>query len=169
MVIGLGLCPFAEPAFKADRIRYALFGGEETSDFLMELATELQLLVSTPRQKCETTLLIAPAMLPDFLDFNDFLGVVEKLVEELSLAGVIQVVGFHPGYRFADTEFDAPENYTNRSPYPVLHLLREQSVTEVADATDLLEIPRRNIRTLRKLGTPAILDLLKQISDSTRH
>lgn len=162
MVIGLGLCPFAEQVHKAGTVRYAVCASPETDDLLAALSEELLKLVATPRTECETTLLIAPGALPAFLDFNDFLSEVDECVESLNLAGTIQVVGFHPGYQFAGTAKDAPENYTNRSPHPLLHLLREESITEVsANADELLEIPKRNIRTLQRMGIEKILQRLK--------
>jgi hypothetical protein len=100
----------------------------------------------------------------DFLDYNDFLGDAERCVEDLGLRGVLQIASFHPDYRFASTDADAAENYSNRSPYPMLHLLREESITAVAgDPHELLEIPRRNIETLRALGVGKILDKLKAL------
>jgi len=103
-------------------------------------------------------------VLGNFLDYNDFLGVVDQLLEELRLCGTIQVASFHPQYRFAGTELNAAENYTNRSPYPMLHLLRETSVSQAADASDeVLRIPRRNIETMRNLGQEHILKRLQTL------
>jgi hypothetical protein len=103
-------------------------------------------------------------VLADFLDYNDFLGVVDQLLEELCLCGTIQVASFHPQYRFSGTEPDALENYTNRSPYPMLHLLRETSVSQATDTSDeALEIPRRNIETMRNLGREHILKRLEAL------
>jgi len=138
--------------------------GEET--LLEHLAGELKSLVSSPVGSVETTFLIHPRALQDFLDYNDFLDVGEQLVDALGLRGVIQIASFHPGYQFAGTDPDAVENYSNRSPYPMLHLLREASISAVAtDPAELLEIPRRNMRTLRGLGKEQILDRLKTIED----
>src|SRR5205807_1577450 len=123
-------------------------------------------LASSPRERVEMTLLIHPSALLDFLDYNDFLDVGEQLVEALGLRGVIQIASFHPDYQFAGTDADAVENYTNRPPYPMLHLLREESISAVAsDANERLEIPRRNIETLRGLGREKILKRLKAIED----
>jgi hypothetical protein len=132
---------------------------------LQELVAELNVLAATPMTRVETSLLIHPNALRDFLDYNDFLGVAEQAVADLELEGVIQIAGFHPHYQFADTEADAVENYTNRSPYPMLHLLREDSVSAVAGDSDvLLEIPQRNIRTLGDLGVKRILGMLNAIA-----
>jgi hypothetical protein len=165
VVIGLNLCPFAERVFKTGLIRYRVSDVQDASTLLQDLVAELKLLASTPIMSVETTLLIHPFALGDFLDYNDFLGVAEQVVADLDLEGVIQIAGFHPHYQFADTEADAVENYTNRSPYPMLHLLREDSIFAVAsDSETLLEIPQRNIHTLRDLGTKRVLEMLNTIA-----
>lgn len=165
MVIGLNLCPFAERVFKAEKIRYVVTDARDETTLLEELAGELKMLASSEISLVETTLLIHPHAFENFLDFNDFLAVADRFVAELDLRGVIQIASFHPDYQFAGTDADAVENYTNRSPFPMLHLLREQSISEVpTDANALLEIPRRNIATLRALGTEAILKKLQAIS-----
>jgi hypothetical protein len=163
-VIGLGLCPFARRAFDAGRIRYAISLSRDENTLSNDLASELHLLLASPSTQIETTLLIHPHVLGNFLDYNDFLGVVDKLLEELRLLGTIQVATFHPQYRFAGTELNAAENYTNRSPYPMLHLLRETSVSQAADGSDeVLKIPRRNIETMRNLGREHILKRLQAL------
>jgi hypothetical protein len=164
MVIGLNLCPFARRVFEADTIRYVVTEAQDETALLSDLAGELRTLGSSSVPIIETTLLIHPQALPNFLDFNDFVGVGEDLVARLGLEGVIQIASFHPHYQFAGTEPDAAENYTNRSPYPMLHLLREASITEAAaDPDELIEIPRRNIETMRRLGMQGILNKLKEI------
>ncbi|MBX9677243.1 MAG: DUF1415 domain-containing protein [Gemmataceae bacterium] len=158
MVIGLNLCPFAHRVAEAGRIRYAATGAEDAEELLAALKTELSALAAAPRSAVETTLLIHPRALANFSDFNDFLPEADRLVRRIGLRGVIQVVGFHPAYCFADTPTEGAENYTNRSPYPMLHLLREESISEVSgDPAALAAIPRRNIETLRGMGLPAIL------------
>jgi hypothetical protein len=105
-------------------------------------------------------------VLGDFLDYNDFLGISERVIADLDLEGVIQIAGFHPKYQFAETDAGAVENYTNRSPYPMLHLLREESVSAVAgDADAPLEIPERNIRTMRDLGRKKVLEMLDAVAN----
>jgi hypothetical protein len=164
-VIGLGLCPFARRAFDAGQIRYTVSHARDENTLANDLTSELHILVASPRTQLETTLLIHPDALGSFLDYNDFLDVVDQLLEELRLDGTIQVATFHPQYRFAGTEPDAVENYTNRSPYPMLHLLREASVSEVADASDdVLEIPQRNIEAMRSLGQEEILKRLRALA-----
>lgn len=152
-VIGLNLCPFAKPVHVAGRIRYAVSRAETPEALLADLLVELQTLAATDPEEIETTLLIHPRVLTDFLDYNDFLGVADAALEELDLVGEIQVASFHPRYQFEGTGPDDIENYTNRSPYPILHLLRESSVDQaVAAFPDTDRIPERNIETLRSLG-----------------
>lgn len=161
VVIGLNLCPFARRPFDAGLIRFAVSDATDEAHLVTALDAELTHLVATPRAVVETTLLILPHALPDFLDFNDFVGVAEQLLASRKLTGVVQLAHFHPRYQFAGTEPDAVENYTNRSPFPMLHLLREVSVTEVADHAEFVAgIPDRNIALLRRMGLHAILSRL---------
>ena len=152
-VVGLNLCPFARAPFIQGKIRYAVSHARDTDALLDDLCGELQSLAAVDAGECETTLLIHPHVLGDFLDYNDFLDVADAATETLMLDGVLQVASFHPHYQFADTAPDDVENATNRSPWPTLHLLREASVERASDAmSDPDEIYRRNIETLRKLG-----------------
>jgi hypothetical protein len=152
-VIGLNLCPFARPVHARDQIRYAVSEAETPEALLADLISELQALAAAEPEEIETTLLIHPRVLNDFLDYNDFLGVAEETVAGLGLEGVLQAASFHPEYQFAGTEPDDITNYTNRSPYPTLHLLREASVERaVAAVPDAAEIYERNMETLRRLG-----------------
>jgi uncharacterized protein len=160
VVIGLNLCPFARRVFDADAIRYVVSKATTEEGLLADLTAELQTLVSTQATQVETTLLIHPHVLGDFLDYNDYLDVADKRIADLGLEGVVQVASFHPLYRFADADADAVENYTNRSPYPMLHLLREDSVSAVAgDAEEMAKIPERNAETLRRLGVERVVEL----------
>lgn len=153
VVIGLNLCPFAKAVHAGNQIRYEISDAQTPEALLADLARELQTLAAADPAKIETTLLIHPQVLGDFLDYNDFLDIADAAVEELGLTGTIQVASFHPHYRFADTEPDAIENYSNRSPYPMLHLLREESVERaVATFADAGRIPDRNIENLRRIG-----------------
>jgi hypothetical protein len=166
MVIGLNLCPFAQRVFNAGLIRYVVTDVADEDGLLQELTRELKDLAAASIGEVETTLLIHPNALADFLDYNDFLADVELCVRRLGLEGVIQIASFHPRYQFAETQPDDAENYTNRSPYPMLHLLREESVAEVADDPEALdEIPRRNIETLKRMG---VAEILKRIRDGER-
>ena len=152
-VIGLNLCPFASAVHLGNQIRYAVSDAQTTEALLADLGCELQSLAAADPAEIETTLLIHPRVLDDFLDYNDFLDIADAAVEELGLSGTIQVASFHPKYRFARTKPDAIENYSNRSPYPMLHLLREQSVERaVAAFPDAGRISDCNIETLRRIG-----------------
>jgi hypothetical protein len=166
VVIGLNLCPFARWVADAGLIRYAVTAAVDAEALLAVLGEELRALAAAPRTEVETTLLIHPRALPDFSDYNAFLPDADRLVRDLGLRGAIQVASFHPEYQFAGTSPDAVENYTNRSPYPMLHLIREVSITEVADDPEALAaIPRRNIEFLRGLGRAEMLARLRAISD----
>jgi hypothetical protein len=166
IVIDLNLCPFAERVFQGEKIRYVVSRAADETALAADLTRELGTLAAAPLSRVVTTLLIHPHVLGDFLNYNDFLDTAEALVDELNLTGVIQIASFHPDYQFADTDPEAVENYTNRSPYPMLHLLREESVSEVAgDAEELVAIPRRNIETLRALGKEKILEKLRALRE----
>lgn len=169
IVIGLDLCPFARRVFEGERIRYVATDAPGAKALLEQLRAELAILASSA-EAVETTLLIHPLAFRDFLRFNDFLADCDALIGELALDGVIQVVGFHPEYQFAGTHVDSAANYTNRSPYPMLHLLREASITRAAsDGEHLLdEIPRRNIATLTEIGTLALRARLAAIRDADK-
>jgi hypothetical protein len=165
IVIGLNLCPFARRVFEADAIRYAVTDATDEKTLLGSLTRELQALAGAPIAAVETTLLIHPLVFLCFLDYNDFLHLAEKRIDDLGLEGVIQIASFHPDYQFAGANADAVENYTNRSPYPMLHLLREDSISAVAgDADDLLAIPTRNIEMLRSLGKAKMVERLQAIN-----
>jgi hypothetical protein len=152
-VIGLNLCPFAKAVHVKDQIRYVVSEAETPEALLAELTAELRALVAADPEETETTVVIHPRVLTNFLDYNDFLGVADAAIAELGLEGVLQIASFHPQYQFAGTEADAIENYTNRSPYPMLHLLREASVERaVAAFPDAAQIYEKNMETLRRLG-----------------
>ncbi len=152
-VIGLNLCPFAKAVYVKERIRYVVSDAETPEALLADLERELAHLAAVPAEETDTTLLIHPHVLQDFLDYNDFLDEADAAVERLDLGGALQVASFHPQYQFAETKPDDVTNCTNRSPYPTLHLLREASVDEaVAAFPDADEIYLRNMQTLRRLG-----------------
>jgi hypothetical protein len=157
-VIGLNLCPFAKKPFDAGRIRFVTTDVEAEGNLLEVLEAELNRLAASPRTEIETTILIHPHALLDFLDYNDFLHVANRRLKDLGYAGVIQIASFHPLYQFAGTTPDDVTNYTNRSPHPMLHLIREESITEVAGNTEVLAgIPDRNVSLLRSLGLAAVI------------
>ena len=154
-VIGLGLCPFAKAVHVKGQIRYAVSDARNSSSLLDDLQRELQTLTEAPPAEIDTTLLIHPYALNDFLDYNDFLETADELVESEGLTGILQVASFHPRYQFAGTAADDITNYTNRSPYPTLHLLREASVDEAVAAFPEAEaIFEKNIETMQRLGLP---------------
>lgn len=152
-VIGLNLCPFAREVHLHDRIRYCVSDAQSEKQLLADLMRELESLHAADPAQCETTLLIHPFVLKEFLEYNAFLERADDAVAELGLEGVMQIASFHPEYQFQDSASDAIENYTNRSPYPMLHLLRESSVEKaVTTHPDTTAIYRRNIAIMRKLG-----------------
>jgi len=152
MVIGLNLCPFAGQPWREDRVEIRVSEADRPEALADALARALADLAAADPADCETTLLVHPNVLGDFLDYNDFLDVADELIEQMGLAGEFQIASFHPDYQFADTDPDDRSNWTNRSPYPMLHLLREASVTEATDRLDHPEaIFERNIRTLDEL------------------
>ncbi len=152
-VVGLNLCPFARTPFLEKRVCFRVSHARDTDSLLEDLCGELQTLHAADPEECETTLLIAPFVLADFLDFNDFLDSADAAIDVLKLEGEIQVASFHPDYCFGDSSPDDIENCTNRSPWPTLHLLRESSIERAVDSiTDTDDIYRRNMDTLRKLG-----------------
>ena len=152
-VIGLNLCPFAKAVHGKGRIRWVESAASEPSALLAELVQELQHLAAADPQALETTLLVHPLVLGDFLDFNDFLDIADAALAGLGLEGTLQIASFHPQYRFAGTPAEDIANATNRSPYPMLHLLREASIERAVAAFPEPEaIYENNMRTLRALG-----------------
>lgn len=152
-VIGLNLCPFAKAVYVKNQVRLVVSHARHADDLLEELDRELDLLVATPAEEVDTTLLIHPTLFEDFLDFNDFLEVAEGVVDEHGLEGVVQLASFHPRFQFDGTEPDDISNYTNRAPFSILHLLREDSVERaVAAFPEADAIFEQNIATLEKLG-----------------
>lgn len=152
-VIGLNLCPFAKAVYVKNQVRLVVSKARHADDLLEELDRELDLLVATPADEIDTTLLIHPTLFEDFLDFNDFLEVADGVVEEHELEGVIQLASFHPHFQFDGTAVDDIGNYTNRAPFAILHLLREESVERAVEAFPEAEaIFEQNIATLEKLG-----------------
>jgi len=152
-VIGLNLCPFARAVDVKDQIRYVFSDATDAETLLATLVVELQRLADTDPEVVDTTMVIHPRVFADFEDFNDFLELADAAVEDLDLDGVLQVASFHPQFQFADTGPDDITNATNRSPYPTLHLLREESVDRAVAAFPEAEaIFERNMDTLEKLG-----------------
>ncbi len=152
-VIGLNLCPFAKSVHVNARLRYVVSDVDTPEELLRLLAHELLALKRADPDEIETTLIIHPQVLQDFLDFNDFLGAADALVEDLELDGEFQIASFHPHYQFEGVDADDISNYSNRSPYPTLHLLRESSIERAVETMpDTDAIYENNMATLEKLG-----------------
>lgn len=152
-VIGLNLCPFAKSVQAENRIRYVVSAATTVAKLREDLIAELKHLEGVDPSVVDTTLIIHPRVLGDFLAYNDFLDDADAVLEELDYVGVFQIASFHPCYQFADTEPDDVTNRTNQSPYPMLHLLREDSVERALETyPDADKIPERNIETMRRLG-----------------
>lgn len=158
-VVGEQLCPFARQPLESGGVRFVVTEARSTNVLLDCLAEEIARLAQTP--EIETTLLIHPNVLTDFLTYNQFLDEVDALLRRLDLEGVFQVASFHPDYQFAGTEPEDAENYTNRSPSPMLHVLREERIeAAVASFKNIEGVPERNIRHLRQIGASALAERL---------
>ena len=167
-VIGLNLCPFAKSVHVKGQVHYAVSDARYADELLADLVTELKALAASDAAKRDTTLLIAPYCLEDFLDFNDFLGQADKALTRLGLEGVLQIASLHPHYQFAGTEADDVTNFTNRSPYPTLHLLREESIDRAVaafpNAESIFEV---NMATMERLGATGWAEMEVGASDTT--
>lgn len=161
VVIELNLCPFAKRELINERVRFANSDARTEVQLLQALEAELEHLAHTPA--VETTLLIHRHVLADFDDYNQFLGLADGLLAQMELVGVFQIASFHPDYQFDGTQADDAENYTNRSPYPLLHILRENSLARAIENTsDVDQIPQRNIQKMNELGTEKLKDLFRR-------
>ncbi len=159
VVVGYNLCPFAKRELVRNRVRFVVSEAETEDELLQALHSELQRLEDEP--EIETTLLVHPGVLQDFGPYNEFLDAADGLLAYLEMEGVYQIASFHPDYQFAGTEPDAAENYTNRSPFPMLHLLREASLEAAIDSyPDVDSIPQRNIALMNELGSEKMRDIL---------
>jgi len=159
-VIGLNVCPFASHPFREDKIRYRVEESESAEKLVETLIEELNFLQKNNSTTVETSILIHPNVLTDFLDYNDFLSVAEAVLAEMNLAGEIQIASFHPDYQFAGEGKNVPSNYVTRSPFPMLHLLRESSVTKAIELHPNTEqIPFDNIKKLNELGLEKIIEM----------
>lgn len=162
VVIGLRLCPFAAGPYQSALVRYRVSEQQSAEGLTDELRRELEYLAAADPHLCETSLLIHPHVLGDFLDYNQFLGQADAVLAALGLEGELQIASFHPHYQFAGSAADDVENCTNRSPYPMLHLLRESSVSRaVATFPEVHDIGARNTATLRALGSAGLRKLLQ--------
>jgi hypothetical protein len=162
-VIGLNLCPFAKAVYVKNQVRFVVSRAPHLDGLLEDLDRELDILAAADPDAVDTTLLIHPTLLSDFLDFNDFMQLAEAAVSEHALDGVIQIASFHPRFQFEGTDPDDVGNCTNRAPFPTLHLLREASIERAVAAFPEADIIyQRNIETLKKLGTEGWLALRRK-------
>jgi uncharacterized protein len=162
-VIGLNLCPFAKAVYVKDQIRYAVSEARTFEDVLADIETELKYLADTDPEQTDTTLLIVPHALGRFADYNDALHFADALLKQLKLEGELQIASFHPNYQFDDADPDDIENFTNRAPYPIFHLLRETSIERAVEAfPDAADIYERNMATLRRLGHAGWIEHMKR-------
>ncbi|MCM0045050.1 MAG: DUF1415 domain-containing protein [Burkholderiaceae bacterium] len=153
VVIGLNLCPFANSVFRKNQIDYRISRATDTDQLVQDLLLAAESLIGVPAEQIDTALLIHPQVLTDFSDYNDFLGMADALFDACGLSGVLQIASFHPDYRFADAEPDDITHATNRSPYPMLHLLRETSLDKaIAAHPNTDAIVQHNLATMRRLG-----------------
>ncbi len=164
VVIGLNFCPFAAKPRRNDQVRFVSSKATSEELLLADLQDELTLLDQTPSAEIETTLLIVPEMLADFYDYNQFLDLVDELLVQFEWEGVFQVASFHPDYCFADAEPDSVENLTNRSPCPILHIIREDSIEKALEnISDPDEVYERNIQTMKNLKPDQIKTLFSHL------
>jgi hypothetical protein len=167
VVVGYNLCPFARRELEAGKVCFAVSEARDEEQLLLALAAELEHLNADP--DIETTLLIHPYVLTDFMDFNQFLATCDALLGQLALTGIYQIASFHPDYRFAGTQPQDAENYSNRAPYPMLHVLREDSVARAVDGHPNAEgIPDRNIALLNRLGSEHLGQVLLDCFEENR-
>lgn len=160
VVIGLNLCPFAAKPQRNKQIKIHVSSDKTENDLLESIYLQLKELDETPPQELETTLVVAPYLLEDFEDYNQFLDLVEGLVVQLGKSGIYQIASFHPDYCFYGTEPEDAENLTNRSPYPIFHLIREESMEKVLKHyPDPEAIPERNIDCVENLTPEQIKQL----------
>lgn len=162
-VVEMNLCPFAKRVLTDDRARFTVTDAVNEDQLIRAIQAELELLNSDP--SIETTLLIHPGVLQEFSDYNQFLDSADQLLLQLKLEGVYQIASFHPGYQFGGTDPNDVENFTNRSPYPVLHLIREESLAQaLAEFPDANQIPTRNIALMKRLGRDRLAALTQLCS-----
>jgi len=160
VVIDLNLCPFARREFDNDRVRFSATDEASPEGLLLALQAELNLLLGD--SNIETTLLIHPHVLEDFFDYNQFLDLADRLLVEMGLEGIIQIASFHPQYQFGGTGADDAENFTNRSPFPMLHMLREDSLERaIASYPEIDQVPIRNIELMKRMGGDKLRALLR--------
>lgn len=158
------LCPFATKPFREDRIRYLLFEGEDSRTLLELALAEIRQLQAKPAEELETTLIVHPKFGLSFENYLDVLADLEEMLEAFELNEFVQIASFHPDYQFAGTEYDSPENFTNRSPFPMLHLLRVDSVSDaIENYPDTSIIPTNNIARMQQIGSADLIKIYHEI------
>ncbi len=168
MVVGLNLCPFASPVVRHNTLRYSVSDAVETEQLAEFFLAELTLIAESDEKQIATSLLIMPYAVPDFYEYLALLDLCEGLLEEAELEGVFQLASFHPGYLFGGVPSDDISHWTNRSPFPMFHLIREDQISKVLKhykSPD--DIPERNIQLLRELGREGLLDQYPPFADYT--
>ena len=169
VVIGLNLCPFAKPVHTKGQIDYFLSHARDETTLAADLRLAMQRLIASTPDSMDTCLLIHPWVLSDFFDYNNFLDITDEILDELELIGVLQIASFHPHYQFAGTTEDDVTNCTNRSPFPMLHLLREESLDKATTALpDANVIVNRNLETMTSLGHEGWNRLQSQLEQSIK-
>jgi len=166
MVVGLNLCPFAAPVVRDNSLRYAVTQAQESESLVAAFLAEIELILAADEKDISTTLFIVPAGLEDFYDYLDYLRLFEELLQEAGLEGVLQLASFHPGYLFAGVPEDDLSHWSNRSPWPAFHIIREaemgRALTHYANPE---QIPERNIQRLRELGRAGLIELFPPFAD----
>ncbi len=165
-VIGLNLCPFARHPFQQGRIRFVLSEAQDENQLVRDLLTEFLFLYDAEPSVWETSLLVHPHCLKKWEDYWDFLEIAEELLDEAGLTGVFQLVGFHPDYLFGEEDPADASHYTNRSPFPLIHILREESISQAVDThPDIDKIPVENVKKLRELGKSILEKKLENLKN----
>ena len=166
MVVGLNLCPFAAPVVRDNSLRYAVTDAQNSESLAAAFMVEVELLLAASEQDIPTTLFIVPTGLDDFYDYLDHLRLFEELVEKAGLEGVIQLASFHPGYLFQGVDKDDLSHWSNRSPWPAFHIIREAEMERALTHYANPElIPERNIKLLRELGREGLIELFPPFAD----
>ncbi|MEM8525312.1 MAG: DUF1415 domain-containing protein [Bacteroidota bacterium] len=164
-VIGMNFCPFAKVPFDQNRIQYLVEESTDLKEIVSTVGDAMHNLMATSETEIETSLIILPNVLPDFMEYLNFVDVLQDFLEEAKLEGNLQIATFHPEYQFANTTPHDAENYTNRSPYPMIHLLREKSVSRAIDHyPDVYDIPEKNIERLEQIGAEAIKNKWNEVT-----
>ena len=166
IVVGLNLCPFAAPVVSSEGLRIKICDATDIDTIMQSFLSELDLIQSTLESDIATTLLVIPNALKDFEEYLDVIDLAEELLSEVGLEGVIQLASFHPSYQFADEPAESASHFSNRSPYPLIHFLREEMVASaLQNYANPEEIPTRNIKTLQAIGRDTIERHLHQLSN----